>query len=87
MDAHEEDIFYSDDELSDSEEIYQVRIIKKLKENAKIRFSVINPKFYMAVEENKYAIYAYTHGPLTGSGSLLVELRVPPPPSSLIQPM
>ena len=34
--------------------------------------------------ENKYAIYAYTHGPVTGSGSLLVELRVPPPPSSLL---
>ena len=53
--------------------------------------------------QNKYAIHAYTHGPVTGSGPsvkplkyyvtpLLVELRVlvllpPPPPSSLIQPM
>ena len=50
---------------------------------------------------NKYAIHAYTHGPVTGSGpsvSLvpfvatdpLVELRVPPSsslPPSLIQPM
>ena len=33
--------------------------------------------------KNKYAIYAYTHGPVTGSGpsvvpSTVVELRVPP---------
>ena len=47
---------------------------------------------------NKYAIHAYTHGPVTGSGHsvkplknyvtpLLVELRVLVPPPSLIQPM
>ena len=59
------------------------------------------------MKKNKYAIYAYTRGPVTGSGpsvvtpllpplvscgtgSLLVELRVPPSlllPPSLIQAM
>ena len=51
-------------------------------------------------EENKYAIYAYTHGPVTGSGPglykpwlLLASIghgaKGPSllPPSSLIQPM
>ena len=28
------------------------------------------------MEENKYAIYAYTHGPVTGSGFLLVSISV-----------
>ena len=27
-------------------------------------------------EKNKYAIYAYTHGPVTGSGFLLVSYSV-----------
>ena len=41
---------------------------------------------YIMFSNNKYAIYAYTHGPVTGSGpsvvpSTVVELRVPPPPS------
>ena len=57
-------------------------------------------EFMMELIKNKYAIHAYTHGPVTGSGpsvkplkywdttgSLLVELRVLPPPPSLIQPM
>ena len=45
---------------------------------------------------NKYAIHAYTHGPVNGSGPsvkplkyvthLLVELRVPPPSSLLPHP-
>ena len=41
--------------------------------------------------KNKYAIHAYTHGPVTGlalrlSGKIMVELRVPPSSSPLLPP-
>ena len=36
-------------------------------DSSKIKFTFLNIKIW-----NKYAIYAYTHGPVTGSGFLSV---------------
>ena len=40
------------------------------------KLQIFNPKSKQKnafIEENKYAIHAYTHGPVTGSGPSVVE--------------